>query len=457
MKKNFKSLLALLLALTLVLSACSGSGKKTEEPKKDGEKTTETNKEDSSKAPAEALKGEISVQAETGWKEYYEAAAKKIMDANKDVKITILEKGAFDHLDLIDSTDATNKDVADVFALPADRIENLAKKQVLAAFDVKALAEKLGGFENYDAGLGGILKFNNEYLAFPYNIETLVTFVNTANAKAAGIDASKPLELNDVKDASTILLPIFDAWYGVAATNSAKINLLSKEGDKVSTDMTKTFAELSKEQQDLFNSLFNYWKLNKEAKSTLFDAEAGWGYIDDQFKVGQKGVIRLGGPWDSGNFATLVGLENLEVYPMSQITINGKPLTHWQGGWGLGINARIEEDKDKMALAQAFIAEIVNPKNAVSLFKATGKILENVPNEVYQKSDLSDLDKKVIANVFESFKVSPARPVFNEFGKVWDTYKNAVLSWNSSNPTSGEEAYNLLKSSFESMMTNLNK
>jgi arabinogalactan oligomer/maltooligosaccharide transport system substrate-binding protein len=43
-----------------------------------------------------------------------------------------MEVGSFDHIDTLDQTDATNPDVADVFALPADRLTNLAGKDLLA-------------------------------------------------------------------------------------------------------------------------------------------------------------------------------------------------------------------------------------------------------------------------------------------------------------------------------------
>ena len=97
---------------------------------------------------------------------------------------------------------------------------------------------------------------------------------------------------------------------------------------------------------------------------------------------------------------------------------------------------------------------MLNPKYAVYFFKATGKILENVPAETYAASNLSDTEKAVIRAVIESYKISPARPLFKEWGKVWDTWRNAVLSWNSVNPKNAEEAYKELKASFDAMMAN---
>ena len=138
------------------------------------------------------------------------------------------------------------------------------------------------------------------------------------------------------------------------------------------------------------------------------------------------------------------------------MTLNGKPLAHWQGGWGLAINSRIEEDSDKVAIADEMIKEIVNPEYAVDLFKSTGKILENVDAETYKDSDLPDEDKEIISATIESYNNSPRRPLFKEWTDVWDTYKNAILSWNSVAPKDEQKAYNELKASFESMMENFN-
>ncbi len=454
MKRNWKVLIALSLALVLVLSAC-------------GNKPAETNSESaasgevSEAVEAGALKGEITVQAEEGWVEYYQKAIDKIVAANPDAKITIKQAGAFDHLDIISNTDATNADVADVFAIPADRFTDLAGNDVLAAIPAKEMADAIGGFADYDKGLGGNLKYGDDYLAFPLNIETLVTFVNTKNAEAEGVDASKPLELTEQKKAATVLLPLFDAWYGVAPNNAGGIDLLNKDGDNFVATYTGAYSELNADQKAVFDAIYGYWKLNSDEGTSLFDNEAGWGYIDEAFKVGgdsagHVGVIRLGGPWDAAAFEKAAE-GNMEVYPIGQITVAGKPLTHWQGGWGLAVNSRIEEDADKMALAEALIKELVNPENAVELYKATGKILENVTVDVYENSDLSDLDKNVIKNVLESYKVSPPRPLYQEYGQVWDTWKNAVLSWNSKKPADAEAAYSELNAAFTAMMQQIVK
>ncbi len=399
---------------------------------------------------------EITVQVEKEWMDYYQAAAQRIMGDNPDVVITLLEIGSLDHLGILDETDAANPDVADVFALPADRLTGLADKDLLGAIDAKKIAAQLGGWSDFDAGLGGLFKLNDEYLAFPYNIETLIVFANAKNAEDQGFDLSKPLVEEDINDVANVLIPVFNAWFGVAMTNAGDIALLKEEGGTFVSDLTTPWAELDADKKAVLEELFGYWEWNYDHNTALFDSSSAWGYIDEQFASGQKGVFRIDGPWETGNMKGQTnGGQDLAVLPIGYMTVSGKPLSQWQGGWGLAVNPRIEEDKAKMALAEAMIGEIVNPKYAVELFQAAGKILENVTAETYQSSDLDEIDKKVIKAVIDSFHVSPGRPLFKEFGPVWDTWQNAILSWNSVVPANAEAAYDQLKAAFDAMMADL--
>lgn len=454
MKKYWMIILALALVFTMVVGCAPKGGTDPTEPSKtEGEKPVVT---DPVEPPTGLDAAEITVQVEKEWMDYYQAAAKRVTDDNPDVTIKLQEIGSFEHIEILDETDASNKDVADVFAIPADRLTGLASKDLLGAIDAKTIASRLGGWADFDAGLGGLFNLDGEYLAFPFNIETLVVFANMKNAEAENIDLSQTVELESVTNPATILLPAFDAWFGVALTNSADIALLKEEGDGFVSDLTTDWAELEAGKKAAITALYDYWKLNYDQNSTLFDADAGWGYIDDRFTNGDVGVLRIGGPWEtSGMKDRTDDGQDLGVYPIGQITVAGQPLRHWQGGWGLAINPRIEDDAAKVALAEAMIGEIVNPDYAVDLFKATGKILENVPADAYAASDLDEIDKKVIAATIDSFHVSPGRPLFQEFGPVWDTWKNAVLSWNSVVPANVEAAYGELKASFDAMMADL--
>ncbi len=441
--KNLKPVLLLLLVIALVITAC---GKKTEPAPPTSSNGTEEG----------GLTGEISVQAETDWMEYYQKAADRVKEKNPDVKINLIEVGAFDHLDTIDNTDALNKDVADLFAIPADRMYGLNDALVLNPIDAEALASDIGGWDDFNAGLGGQLSIDGEYLAFPYNIETLITYSNQANADTAGIDLSSPVELANQDNEARVLLPLFDTWFGVALTNAVDIELLGKDDSgNFFSDMTKEYSELTADQQAAFSTIYDYWNSHNVANTPLFDSEAGWSYVDDQFRTGSDGVIRLGGPWEQATMSELAGEENLVINSIDHITINGNPLSHWRGGWGLAINSRIEKDQDKIDVAYAMIKELVNPEYAVDLFNATGKILENATIETYENSDLTDIQKEIIKAVYESYETAPARPLFSEWGQVWDTWKNALLSWNSVQPGSVEEGYNEIKASFDSMMTNI--
>jgi arabinogalactan oligomer/maltooligosaccharide transport system substrate-binding protein len=436
--KKFVSLL-LVMILVFSLAACT---KKTEEPTPAPEVVA-------------GLKGTISVQVETGWMTYYQAAADRLKVNNPDAVIEFIETGAFDHLNVLDATDVTNVDVADVFAIPADRVYGLAQNEALAAIDAKAMAEVVGGFSNYDEGLGGNFMVNEEYMAFPMNIETLINFVNTANAKASGIDLTKPIEFTTL-DPEAMLVPVFNAWFGVAMTNSAGIELLAHDASGVLySDLTKNFADLEPAKQDVFKALFAYWQAHNKAGTPLWDNTSAWGYMDTSFTTGGPTAIRLEGPWSTGSLSAFAGNgADLGILPIGQVTLNGNPLTHWQGGWGLAINSRVEADADKMMLAQAFIEEIVNTEFAVDFFKATGKILENVDVSVYEASDLSAVEKTVISAVIESYNSAPARPLFIEWGQVWDTWLNSLLSWSAVKPATVEDAYAEVQAAFTAMMKN---
>ncbi|WP_350342909.1 extracellular solute-binding protein [Proteinivorax tanatarense] len=432
MKKSFSLLLIVLLALPL--AACGGDG---------GEEV----------GVAEGLDATISVQVEEEWLDYYEGARERVLERNPDSEIEWIVTGSFDHLDVLDSTDATNTDVADVFAIPADRIYGLNTNNAIAPIDALTMAENVGGFGDYDAGLGGNFQIDGEYLAFPMNIETLINFGNKANAEAAGIDLDDTIEFTELEH-EDMLVPAFDAWFGVALTNSADIELLGQDDSgNLYSDLTADFDELTQDQQEFFTALFDYWKSHNEAGTSMWDEDDAWGYMDNQFTSGGNTSIRLEGPWSTNNLSEQANDgEDLAIFPMNQVTINGNPLAHWQGGWGMVANARIEVEEEKMLLAQAFMEEIVNPDYAVEFFAETGKIMENVEASVFMDSDLSETDKEVIEAVISSYDEAPARPLFTEWGQVWDTWKNGLLSWDNVEPETAEEAYEQIKSSFEAMM-----
>jgi arabinogalactan oligomer/maltooligosaccharide transport system substrate-binding protein len=397
---------------------------------------------------------ELSVQVEEGWVPYYEAVAERVTAMYPELTINWVVSGAFDHLDIIDQTDAGNPDAADVFAYPLDRLFPLVQNQVLAAIDGPSMAAQVGGFGDYDAGLGGDLMVDGEYFGFPMNIETLIIFVNTANL---GETASGTYEFTEL-DPETMLIPAFNAWFAVAMLNSAEIELLGKTADgELFSDLTTDFADLPSDKQGVFRALFDYWKAHNEAETPLWDSSAAWGYMDSSFTSGGPTGMRLEGPWSQSSLTTQAndGMD-LQVIPISQVTINGNPLAHWKGGWAVGANVRIEEDEAKMEVAQAFIREISNPEYAVSFFDdGPGKIMANVEPEVFFESDeLSDITKDVVSSVIESYEDAVARPLFIEWGQVWGTWENAMLSWAAVQPDSVEEAYAELQAAFEAMMLN---
>lgn len=451
--KKFMSLL-LIAVLMLAMVACGSD--ESDAPVAEATTSAGENTPEETEAPeVESIEATISVQVESSWLEYYQAAAERVKAAHPNATINFIETGSFDHLNVLDSTDVTNPDVADVFALPADRIYGLSQNEVLASLDALTMAANVGGFDNYDAGLGGNFNINGDYLAFPMNIETLINFANSANAETAGIDLSQTIEFTEL-DKDDMLIPVFDAWFGVAVANSAQIEFLGMNEDgTLYSDLTEDFANLPAEKQGVFTALFNYWSAHNEAGTSLWDADAAWGYMDTEFSTGGNNVVRLEGPWSTGSLSNLAGEgADLEILPINQVTVNGLPLAHWKGGWGLGVNARVEGNDDQMALATAMIEEIMNTEYAVDFFNATGKIMENVDASVYMNSDMSETDKLVVEAVIESYQDAPARPLFTEWGSVWDTWKNGMLSWSAVQPTTVEEAYAEVQASFKAMMLN---
>ena len=80
--------------------------------------------------------------------------------------------------------------------------------------------------------------------------------------------------------------------------------------------------------------------------------------------------------------------------------------------------------------------------------------MENVDPAVYESSDMTDVDKTVVAAVIESYSNAPARPLFTEWGAVWDTWQNGLLSWAAVKPATVEAAYAEVQASFKAMMLN---
>ncbi|MBN2796929.1 MAG: sugar ABC transporter substrate-binding protein [Clostridia bacterium] len=450
-----KRILSLLLIVAMVFSmvACGNNENNNGNVSKN-EVVNSVSASGSEEPTTSDLKATISVQAETGWMAHYEAAKARVLEKYPNATINLIETGAFDHMSVLDNTDLSNPDVADLFAIPADRLAGFAQDEILAAIDAHSIAEAVGGYDNYDAGLGGNLKVGDDYLAFPMNIETLIIFANTANAKAINLDLSKPIEFTELGP-EDMLIPAFNAWFGIALTNTANIELLGKNDSGFYSDLTTEWQDLDAKKQGVFTALYNYWKAHDEAGTDAWDSSATWGYMDSAFTTGNTNALRLDGPWGTAGHSERAGNgADLGILPITQVTVNGSPLAHWKSGWGLAVNARIEENPDQMELSVAMIEEIVNPDFAIDLFKQTGKILENVSAEAYANSDLSDVDKEIVAAVLKSYDAAPNRPLFKEWDSVWGTWETSVLSWSSIKPDSAEAAYNEIKAAFEAMMMN---
>lgn len=439
MKKKLAGLVLTTMVASTLASCAAGAGKKNTTAAAGGE------------APQGDPKATITVQAEKEWKPYYEAAIKKVLEKYPESKITIKEIGAFDHLNVIDKTGADNADVADVFSLPSDRLPSLITKAALAPLPATEMSTVVGGYDDF-AKYGDSFKDQNDYLAYPMNIETLIAFVNPVNAKTLGLDATKPVEMNDTKGIE-VGVQAHNAWQGLAMANSADLTLLKKEGDKPVSDLVKPWAELGAEKQAVVSGLFAYWQKVSKNNPSIWDKDAAAAAIEGEFKDGGKTALIIDGPWATPNL--IKNAPTLEIKTLDQITLNGKPLKHWKNVWGLGINSKNEKDAAKMQLSQELIKELVNPKNAESFFKTTGKIMPNVAPDVYEKTALSANEKATIKATIESYGKASDRPIMKEWDGVWDSWQNALLSWNNTKPANAEAAYKALQDSFKAMMGSL--
>ncbi len=441
--KKAKKIAAFSLAALMALSAVGcGQKKKTDNDStaEDLTNTTET----------------ISVHAEKAWKPYFQAAIDRVKEKYPNATINIIEAPVFDHLEVITNTDVLNKDVADVFSVTLDGIREHNDNENLLAIDAKEMAKEIGGFGDFDKGIGGLVKVGEDYFAMPFNLETLILFANTKNAKAQNIDLTKTFDFDSL-DKEDVLVQLHNSWYAISVINSTPSKFLAKdENGKLMSEFTKDYKDLSDDDKALFESMYKYWKAHNESGTVLWDKAAAAGYIDENFKDGGKTSLLIEGPWAaaSANKATDGG-KNLEVLPLNQLTVAGKPMAHWKSGWALAINSRVEGNAAKTALSKELIKELLNPKYAKELFEAAGKIMPNVPVEDYMKTDLSDINKKIISAVVKSYKTAIEKPNYSELGKALSAWETAVLSWESVKPKSAEQAYKKVQLSMQSYFKTL--
>lgn len=454
MKKTIASLLLTALVTSTVAACSPGGNTTTTSGTTPGTTTpgTTTAGESTPGTEVEDPAASITVQAEGSWLPYYEAAIAALKVKFPESTVEIVEVGAFDNLDTIDSTDATNPDVPDVFAIPADRLLSMISKEALIPIDAEKLAGEIGGYDDF-AKIGSIFQDEGDYMAFPMNIETLIAFVNPNNAEAQGVDLTKPFEVADQENFE-LALEVYNAWFGVAFTNAVGLELLGKNDDGTFfSDLTKEWSDLEPEKQGVITEIHRYWQRVYTDKPELWDESAAGGAINEMFEDGGEVVYKIDGPW--GTPGLVETIPELDVMPLSQITVNGSPLKHWQGLWGLGINSRNEGDEDKIVLAEELMKELLNTAKAEEFFEITGKIMPNVTIADYEATGLTDIQKKTISATIQSFETSESRPLFAEWGGVWDTWKNALMSWNNTQPANAEVAYSALKDAFTAMMGNI--
>lgn len=451
MKRKITLFLILSLLITS-LAACKDPNKNSEinngsndEVIEDDEGKKDNNKDE---------KITITVQVEKEWREYYEKAADRVKDRYPNANIEFIEKSTVEHIELLDNINPEDEKVADLFTLPLERLYDMEKKYVLGQLDAKSIAENLNISDHYDKGLGAQFKVDDRYMAFPMNIKTLLNFVNTKNAQANDIDTVKDIEFTELSN-EDILIPLFDIWYGISFMNATNIELLTKvEPYEFYSDMTRYFSELSVDEEETFRAIFNYWYYSQKEDSKLFSKDEYMDFMDTSFKTGGNTSLRPGSIKSKKHLSKLAEGE-INILPIEKLVVMGNPLLQWKDGDGLAINTRIKDDNDKKEITKAMIEEIVNRDYALEFFKETGKILENMDLETYINSDLNERDKKLIKVSYKSYEDAEKRPASKEWEKVSATWEKAILSWNTLNPQTVEEAYEILQYEFKDMINSI--
>lgn len=397
----------------------------------------------------------ITVQVEPSWWSYYYEARDRVLQIYPRADIRFVETGMFDHLDVLDATGSYNQDVADVFTFPYDRYHNLRAYSALAQVDGDSYNVISDGKYSTENGMMKALSEEGDHYAYPFSIETLMVFANEANAGAQNVNLNGAIELTD--HIKNVTIPMFNAWFGIPAMNAADIALLEKDASgNLYSDMTRDYGTLSQDEKKVFEGIYDYWKFYNDYNDDMFDTSNAWGFMENQFTEGKPGVIRLEGPWASSYIGNgMSDPDNLRILPINQLEINGIPIKHWRFGSMLGFNARIEGDKEKQILAEAMVMELINPEYAVDFFQVTGRILESADPARYQVNGIDSRDSEMIAALAASYELAAYRPVFVEWGKVWQAWESGVLSWNSIQPGSAEEAYGLIQNAFIEMMNDL--
>ncbi len=438
MKKRIGILLVLILILG-VLPACSSKDKKIEvEDEQKEEIKEEPNEAEDSNLEDENI---VRVQIEEEWESYYKDAAKRVKKKQPDAKIIFIKKDRDEYIDSLEKGDLSDENTADLFTLPWNKINLLSEKNILAELNARSIAENLNINKNYD-----------EKLVFPMNINTILNFTNIDNSETNSINYLSGIEFTELSN-QDILIALFKFDYGVSFMNGANINLLGKtETEEYSSDLTKDFSELSANQQEIFNAIYNYWYYSKKEKSLLFDEDKYLNYMDLSFEKGGGTSILVNKMTERKRLEDLVGQENLDILPLESIVVMGNNIVQYKDGDALAINKRIEEDENKMTIAELMIEEIVNPQYAVEFFKGTGKILENTNLDEFLDSDLEDRDKDFIGLVYRSYEDALEIPKNLQIEEISESWESGILSWNSLEPANVEEAYKILQDEFKSMI-----
>lgn len=395
---------------------------------------------------------DITIQMEEAWRPYYEVIVGEVTSKYPDKTVNFVDTPSLTNLDLIYATSIDNKDIPDIFAVPYNKINGLIEDKCLSPIDVEAIAQISGSNKVFDDNL----KSAGTYYGVPYFMETAAVFINVKNAADKNVSIIDAVEFNDF-NVNSILSTMHDLNNGINFLNSVYLTPLKKDENGVySSDLTKNFAELSTEQVKLLNVMFNYWNTNKEANPDIWDSEASFNYMNEHFSTGGKSFLRLD---TTNNLTDIIKVtnngEDLMVLPTNAFTVYGNSLKSIKNGYSLVVNRNTQSDQENMQIVNEIIAELTNPNNALNFFNDSKKILSSAEYYIFEQSMLEDHLKSIINASITSYDSSISYPL-EEFELAIDTWKNALILWQTANPVDTEAAYEIIQGGFNSLIETLN-
>jgi maltose-binding protein MalE len=387
MKKNFWSLLALLLVVGLVLAACGGAA--TPAPVQPPAEESEA-EAPAAQAPA-AEPTTISI-----WHGYIETeeatfsqVVKDFMTANPDIKIETLAV-PFDELQNKFQTEVASGGGPTLVTGPQDRMAGYAQADLLAEIDPNL------GFLNalVPASVEGG-KVNGKLVGVPINNKVVALFYNKSMVSSEPADFDELLAMASEKGLAITANWFHNYMWGPAFgskffDDNYKVVIDSPEGVKA------------------------YGFLKEVCESEGVTCDANDGDMDTLFRQGEV-AFRIQGPWASGDAIADLGAENVGVMAVPAIPGAANPRP-WNQSEMISLNVGAS-DAEKAASAR-FVEYLTSAE-------VQKKLLDEA-NWIPANASVDTSSNPVVGGFLNQVPFSDPFPVAPELGATWDPMGNAI-------------------------------